>query len=90
VPSGSDDTHELWHRAGLSCLLRLMAGAMSILQVLGAVDLSSSLPVIRYFMRSFRRLIPSAEVGQCGIKGRPDKLYPAGRNRSLMAYFADR
>jgi hypothetical protein len=90
VPIGSDDTHEPWHRAGSSCLLRLIAVAMSMWKVFGAMDLSSSFPVVRYLKRFFRQLMPGAEVGQCGISGRLDRLCPAGRKRSLMAYFAER
>jgi hypothetical protein len=56
----------------------------------GGVDRSSSILVIRYFMRSFRRLVPGAEIGQCGVNGRPDRLYPSGRKSSLMANFEDR
>jgi hypothetical protein len=45
---------------------------------------------MRSLMRSVRRLVPGAEMAQSGVGGRPDRLHPVGRNRSLMAYFADR
>jgi hypothetical protein len=90
VMIGSHDTHELWHRAGLLCFLRLTSGAISILNVIGIADLSSSLPVVRCFMRSFWQLILCTEIGQYDIIGRLDKLCPVGSKRYLIAHFADR
>jgi hypothetical protein len=87
---GSDDTHKLWHSVGSSSLLRLTVEASAMLKMIGGVDQSSSIPVIRCLMRSFKRLVPRAEIGQCGVNGRPDRLYLVGRKSSLMAYFEDR
>jgi hypothetical protein len=90
VPRGKEEIQSVWHLSGWWCFSVLTGGADWIEKVFGIADRFSSVPEVRCLIRSRSRLVPGADVGQCGVGGMPARVCPAGRKRSQMANFADK
>jgi hypothetical protein len=87
---GRDEAHELCVRAGSSYLLRLGEGRLMMLNSIGSMEGSSRVPIRRGLTRLHSQVVPSVQLGLWGIIGRPERLWPVGRNSSQTAYLEER
>jgi hypothetical protein len=90
VPIGRQEIQSRWWIWDWSFLLVCTGGVDWIVNVVAVVEQFLRLLVMRCLMRLRNQDVPGADTGQLGVLGRPVRLCPVGRKRSLMANFVER